>query len=302
MPNPRALHELMELVPLDVLTAIARGWRGVTIVETGADGGPPALVCVAHEAELRELRGGALSITAPDGANEHSLVLGLESPAGPGADGPLGVSLDLAHPAARELVERIAAHGALRLAWVPCDRESWVLEHVDLGARGSAHLRAAAARAAEWHAEEPALRLCERRWEDARARAPRLIAAAGAPAEVLVVVPPAVLQGVEGRPGRMTLASRLVAPCACDADLELHVIWDGEGEAAVSRQVGLALDDPGQRALAARLAAQRHVVVLAPDGAGSPSAALRAALGPCARHLVAEAVRAAARLDADGSA
>jgi hypothetical protein len=193
------------------------------------------------------------------------------------------VGLDLGYPAARGLVRRAAARGRLLITWVPTD-PAWPArrETLDLGPDGSRWLADVTARAGERYVDDPIpLGLDSSAWACACRDAPCLVAASHPPGPVLLVVPAALLRGLEDGAGAVRLAS------AGGARLRITVACP-EG---VDRAIELAIRTGEQRRLALRLAAQRSVIVM---GTGSsPVAGLRVRLTGEGRAVVREVARRA---------
>lgn len=197
-----------------------------------------------------------------------------------------GASLDLAYPAGRAMVERVAAHGMLWLVFLEAGRGELVaIEHIHVD-EAVRFLRDAVARAAEWHPTPLAPpELTEAAWRAATGRAPCLAPSAGEPAAVLVV-PRDALAGLEGTGGELVV--RAPDPGLAWDRIELVLTWAG-----VPRRIALDLRRPCQRDLAWRLARQREITVLAAgEGPQDPaSARLTASLGPVSRALLYRAGR-----------
>jgi hypothetical protein len=298
MNDPGALSRM---VPEDLQQAIRTGWEGLTLIEPTGDFEMVTLVCAAAADRLRGIDRCGLVIGRAPGSEERLLVFGLDEEAAPGpGDGappPMTVGIDLGYPEARALVGRLAGQRRLRVLWVAAgDELAYGEEVVDLGDAGAAHLRATAARAAEWHVGVPVpLGLDADEWERAVARAPHLVAGAFAEGAVGLVVPAGVVPEA-GDGGELGFSLPGVAGGhAAGGDLELCFRWPGAPDRR-ARRVALRLDDAGQRRLARVLAGQRQMIVLGADDAGGASAdRVRVTLSAATRELIRAAALAAAR-------
>lgn len=301
------MSDTVEL-PEDLRAALADGWQGLTLLTDGPADEPVTLVCAARERRLAGLGRCAITFCEPRSTARRPpgrlLVLTLEEPEPPpsprGTPQRLSLGLDLAHAEARALVGRACAEGVLRIAWIAVDvglDPRVELAEVDDDAR--ARLRAAVALAGEWHvAARPPLGVSAPAWRAARHAPPRLVAGSFVEGPVAVVVPARMLVGVERRLGRAELTSPLLGRGS--SDLVLRFAWDAPEAAGIRRAVVLRLDEPEQRRLAERLAAQRQMVVMgASRSHEGPSAHARVSLGPAARLIIASAAQAR-RLDHDG--
>lgn len=302
MVAPGSLPPVSAL-PAELRDAIADGWQGLTLLTDGPPEEPVTLVCAAPACRLRCVDACAFTVgrgeDGPDSAGSRLLVVALEERAEaerPSAEARLSVGIDLAYREARELVERACAQGALRIAWVAVDAGAPEPRHerVTLRAGQRAHLRAAVARAGEWHAAVPVpLGVEAGEWRAARRLPPRLVRGSFAEGPVALVVPAPALLGAEGERGQVSFAlpngahaHRDEGEAAREPALLLRFTREGAPPHSAP-PVTLVLADPAQRELAEALADQRQVIVMGVAGHQlGPLAHVRAALSPGARALI----------------
>jgi hypothetical protein len=277
-------------IPADLRRAVDGGWWGAALVATEPDGAP-ALVCSGPPGA----GAGAALRLVETAADPRTIAIAIEPPL-PGRRGPRAARalLDLAYAEVRALVGRVADADALSVLWAAPGRAP-ILEPLPLTGPLRLRLRLAAARAGEWHAEDPwPPAICRGCWHEARRDAPCLVSSALPTGEVLLVVPVEAAPGTASE-GQLLLSAGILAPPGHGgaADLELTLRWDAAGGSEI--RIGLDLAGPDERALVARLSRQRRMLVLGAggDGEDDPRCALRVALGEEARRLLAAATVAA---------
>jgi len=268
-------------VPGPVRAAIARGWRGLTV--SRADPGVPVtLVCALEGARIAALA-------------DHGLAVGLPGrSAGPGAgtrvalalagDRGIAMTLDLGFADARAVASRIGADGAVLLMWARAEDARPVrADLVALGPETADRLRAQAARLGEWRVDDPRPEgFSAARWRRESLRPPpaRLVRGdlPGAPVAVLAPVP---------APG---------APCPDEGPFDLELGFPlGPPVPEAGSAIRLGFAEPGQRELAAGLAAQDRAAILVVDGRGGWLAQVELRLGADGRALIADAARGRVR-------
>ena len=143
--SPPPFHDLDDPVPQALRDAIARGWRGLTIVTGRDDGRPVTLVRAGEPASMGAAGGLRIGLCAGrHGPVPDRLALRLGD-----GDG-MQLSLDLRLAGVRALVRSLAAAGRLVLA----DASGVPARRVSIAPAAEA-MRLACARAGEWYADDP---------------------------------------------------------------------------------------------------------------------------------------------------
>lgn len=262
-------------VPHGVRSAIAQGWRGITVTCAPA-AGPVTLVCAAPGACIEALaeQGVAVGLPAPSPGGRPSHPRVTFALVG---DPETAMTLDLAFSDARALASRLARDAGLRLVWARAEDGAPV--RADLVLLGPAivdRLLVDAAHHGEWSIADPVPPGFSRlRWwrESMRSPRPRLARGDLMGAPVVVVAPARAADGPAAEPP--------------PADLEL-AFPSGPPLPQAPAGIRLRFDGAEQAALAAELARQESVAILLLDVGGAWIAQVELALGEASRGLIAD--------------
>jgi len=271
--------EVLRALPDGLCSAIAAGWRGLTLVEIrrrdGGDRFHPVLVAASPDARRLVASLAPVGVrVVREGDVVRMLVLAILDPAG----APLELGVDLAFPEGRALASEIARAGELALL-VAGPGEGWArLGRAPLGAAAQQVMLLAFAEAGEWRTEEPAP-LC-----DVPARAqelPRLALLSGG--GVALQVPLRALARMSDRFGRADIR---LDPLSSSSAIRITSAEE-LGDQADPLVLDLGRND---RALAAIAASQQSLVVLGViPGDGRFLAQAEAPLSTRARRVLADA-------------
>lgn len=265
-------------VPEGLRSAIAGGWRGITVSCAPATG-PATLVCAAPAARIDALaeQGLAVGLPTPRPCGHPSHPRVTLAPAG---DPQTALTLDLGFADARALAARLGRDGRLRLVWARAEDGAPVrADLVLLGAAIVDRLLADAAHFGEWSVADPLPPGFSRlRWwrESMRSPRPRLARGDLVGAPVVIVAPARAREaGSAGpQPADLDLAFPSGPPLP-EAPARIRLCFDGEEQAR----------------LAVELARQGSVAILLLDVGGGWLAQVELALDEASRELIADAAR-----------
>jgi hypothetical protein len=259
-------------LPAALMRAVSRGWTGVTLVHEPETVGED-LFTLLHVGDAPDLADAHLGVCGGRPGEPAGHVLRMWVCDGSTSACPsCACALDLAHSGGRRVVRRLLDDGAMVVCAALAGRpETLRRARLGLSPALAECLRDILALAEEWHTDDPPpFNIPAERWRGLAVAAPVLAAAEGDRADVVLVVPPAVLAAGDDPVGALSFA------LASGDDPSLVArLWRGGREVTVD----VPLDDPAQRELALRIPHQRELYLVAADPlTGDVVQMLRAAL------------------------